>query len=53
MKADNINKASSIIACERKRISRCRFSPPLFFGGMKRQQEIRLRLQAMILGARA
>ena len=36
------------IARERRRISGCRLSPPKnnFFGGDKRQPEIRLRLQA-------
>ena len=35
------------LACERRRISGCRLSSPLFFGEDKRQPEIRLRSQAM------
>jgi len=35
------------VACERRRISGCRFSPPkIIFSGEKRQPEIHLRSQA-------
>ena len=34
------------LACERSRISGCRFTPPKNNGGVKRQLEIRLRSQA-------
>ena len=40
-----VSQSPEPVACERRRISVCRFSP-LFFGGEKRQPEIRLRSQA-------